>query len=211
MAFHEVRLPDAVERGAVGGPRFKTSIVVLVSGHEHRNIEWEVTRGIWDIAYGITSKNNTLTSDFPSVIEFFYARQGMAHGFRFKDWSDFELARQNIGTTNGTLATYQTFQRNSSGGVDYDRDLNKLVATTVQVWVDNVSIVEGGGASQFTVNLNTGVITIGSTLSAQSGTAVEVLCEFDVPVRFSSDEIDVTTVLHNAASVNAIPIEEIRV
>lgn len=211
MAFHEVRLPEEVEKGAVGGPKFKTTVSPLASGHERRNIDWEKVRGQWDISYGITSKDNTLTSDFPSVVEFFYARQGRAHGFRFKDWTDFELARQNIGTTDGSDATYQAFKRYSSGGVDYDRDLNKLVSTTVQVWVNNVSIVEGAGAGEFTVNLNTGVVTLGSTLAAQSGTAVELKTEFDVPVRFDSDEMDVTAAIHSAASINRIGIIEVRI
>lgn len=206
MAFHEVRLPDEIEQGATGGPRFKTNVIVLASGHERRNIEWEVTRGIWDIAYDTSEKDF-----YETVITFFYARQGQAHGFRFKDWTDFEMARQIIGATDGSLATFQTFLRYSSGGIDYDRTLNKLVSGSVQVWVNNVSIAEGGGASQFAVNLNTGLITIGSTLAAQSGTDVEVLCEFDVPVRFSSDELNLAAFQEAVAHVDPILIEEIRV
>jgi hypothetical protein len=32
MSFDDVRLPDNIEKGAVGGPRFQTSIVKLGSG-----------------------------------------------------------------------------------------------------------------------------------------------------------------------------------
>jgi uncharacterized protein (TIGR02217 family) len=81
--------------------------------------------------------------------------------------------------------------------------------------MNNVSIVEGAGVSEFTVNNNTGVITLGSTLAAQSGTEVEVICEFDVPVRFDTDELDITATVftQDEAVINipSIPIIEIRV
>lgn len=205
VAFHDVRLPDDVERGAEGGPRFKTLITPLASGHERRSIDWEKVRGSWDVGYGIQSKDT-----LDPVIAFFYARQGRAHSFRFKNWSDFELPRQDIGITNGSTATYQVFKRYSSGGVNFDKDLTKLVSGTVQVWVNNVPIAEGGGASQFSVNLNTGIVTIGSTLAAQSGTDVEVLCEFDEHVRFDTDELDIQAFLYNVSSAVRIPIIGVR-
>lgn len=206
MTFHEVRLPEQVEKGAKGGPAFRTSIVVLASGHERRNEEWSITRGNWDLAYGVQRKQ-----DFDDVIIFFYARRGRAHGFRFKDWTDFEMARQSIGTTDGSTATYQTFKRYDSAGFNFDRTLSKLVTGTVSVWVNDVSIVEGAGAGEFTVDVNTGIITLGSTLAAQSGTDVEALCEFDVPVRFDTDELDVTAFTHDAARIDSLPIIEIRI
>ena len=41
MAFHNVQLPEEVERGAQGGPQFKTTVFTLSSGYEKRNVEWE--------------------------------------------------------------------------------------------------------------------------------------------------------------------------
>jgi len=37
MAFHEVRFPDNISRGARGGPERRTQVVELVSGDEERN------------------------------------------------------------------------------------------------------------------------------------------------------------------------------
>ncbi len=51
--FHEVRMPIDVERGAVGGPGFKTRVLPLESGFEQRNIDWSDTRGEWDLSYGL--------------------------------------------------------------------------------------------------------------------------------------------------------------
>ena len=50
MAFHEVRFPDNISRGARGGPERRTQVVELASGDEERNASWarsassEVTR-----------------------------------------------------------------------------------------------------------------------------------------------------------------------
>jgi len=177
MAFHEVQFPPEISFGAAGGPGFKTTIVTLESGHERRNIDWSAARGEWDVQHGLKSQ-----AYIDALIAFFRAREGMAHGFRFKDWSDYQLARQTIGATDGATATFQIFKRYSSL-VDYDRAIAKPVAGTVAVWVNAVAISEGGGASQFTVDPASGVITLGGTLAAQTGTAVEATCEFDVPVR----------------------------
>jgi len=212
-----IRLPTDVERGASGGPGFNTSVIVLSSGFERRNKNWEETRGRWNISYGIST-----APLLEGVIDTFYVVQGMADGFRFKDFSDFRIGkttdittRQNIGTTDGTDATYQIFKRYTRGAVNFDRTITKVVASTARVWVNAVEITEGGGAGEFAINNNTGVVTIGSTLAAQSGTAVEVICEFDVPVRFASDNLNITTTVFtlDEAVINlpAINIMEVRI
>lgn len=205
MAFHDVRLPDDVERGAEGGPRFKTTVLELASGFEQRNIDWSQARSEFDISYGIQTR-----TDFTRVIVFFRARQGRAHSFRFKDWSDFDLARQVVATTDGVTATVQAFKRYTSGGVNYDRTLTKLVSGTVRVWVNNVEVSEGAAAGEFQVDLLTGVITLGSSLAAQTGTPVEIQSEFDVPVRFDTDRLNVSLLYFDAGSVPAISLVEVR-
>lgn len=212
MAFHETRLPEEVERGAQGGPGFNTTVIVLSSGFERRNINWEHARQRWDVGYGVMERDGGVNDrDFAEVLAFFYAREGRAHGFRFKDWSDFELARQAIGVTDGSNDEFQVFKRYTSGGITHDRTLRKLVSGTLTVWVDDVEISEGAGTSQYEVDLNTGLVTLGSTLAAQSGTDVEVEVEFDVPVRFDVDQLELSVLLYNAASVPSLPIVEIRV
>jgi len=86
-SFHDIRLPDDVEQGAQGGPSFLTTVVAMGGGDEQRNAEWSAARLSWDIAYGIRTKDL-----FETTIAFFRARKGRLHGFRFRDWSDFESA-----------------------------------------------------------------------------------------------------------------------
>jgi len=218
MAFVEQRLPEDVERGASGGPGFKTTVITLSSGYERRNQDWEKVRGKWDIGYGLTRK-----SQIEAVINHFYAMRGQLTGFRFKDWSDFQIGdslggdattRQSIGLTDGTNATFQIFKRYSVAAYFFDREITKPVSGTVRVWVNDIERVEGAGADQFQVDTTTGIITIGSTLAALNGPAVEVICEFDVPVRFESDSLDITTEVFSdeaAISMPRINVQEIRV
>ena len=84
MAFHEVRFPDDISRGARGGPERRTQVVELASGDEERNASWADLRRRYDAAYGIRRAD-----DLAAVIAFFEARNGRLHGFRWKDWGDY--------------------------------------------------------------------------------------------------------------------------
>jgi len=81
MAFHEIRFPDNISRGARGGPERRTQIVELASGDEERNASWANSRRRYDAAYGIRRAD-----DLASVVAFFEARNGRLYGFRWKDW-----------------------------------------------------------------------------------------------------------------------------
>ena len=109
MAFHEVRFPDNVSRGARGGPERRTQVVELASGDEERNASWANSRRRYDVAYGIRRAD-----DLAAVVAFFEARNGRLHGFRYKDWADYKSCLpsqavaptdQPIGTGNGAVIT----------------------------------------------------------------------------------------------------------
>jgi len=199
-SFHEVRLPVDIEVGAVGGPQFNTTILELYSGYEQRNINWEKVRGRWDLSYAVRGMD-----DMDDLIAFFYARQGRAYGFRFKDWTDYEIASiQAIGTGDGSTTAFQAYKRYSSGGHYYDRTLSKLVSGTVTVYEDGVP-----SAPQPTVNVNTGVITFAAAPAL--GVVVGLVCEFDLPVRFDMDHLQVRAIGIELESLPQIDIVEIRV
>lgn len=205
MAFHDIRFPDRIAEGAEGGPEFSTSIIISSGGHEQRVANWSVARGRWNVGTGLQD-----ASDYATLLAFFRARQGRLHAFRFKDWSDFEMPRQTIGTTDGADATWQIFKRYTSGGVNSDRTITRPVSGTVQVWVNNAAITLGSGAGEFQVNLSTGVITLGSALTATTGHAIEVACEFDVPARFDTDSLPLNLQAFEIGQWPDVPVMEIR-
>lgn len=204
MAFHDVRLPEDIERGATGGPRFKTTVMDLISGKEKRNIEWEEVRGRWDIGYGIQAKE-----ELDGVKNFFYARWGRAHSFRFKDWSDFEIGNhalseyQQIGTGTGTQDEFQIEKRYESGGFIFHRPTKAIVADTLRVFLNTVEQFSG-----WSVDLVTGIITFDTPPS--NLVAVSVICEFDVIVRFDTDALDINMEVFNAGSFPGLPVVEVK-
>lgn len=158
VTFHSVQLPVDVEKGAHGGPNFHTSILVLSSGKEKRNIDWSKQLCTFDISYGIQSK-----ADAQLVLDFFYARFGRAYGFRFKDWGDYEAKDTYFASGDGVTTVFQASKRYSSGPFFFDRKLTRLVqtwdtgvATGLPIKVDGVAKTEG---VNYTVDYETGLIT----------------------------------------------------
>ncbi len=208
MAFNETRLPDDVEKGASGGPGFKTSVTVRSSGKEQRNSEWSTTRGEWDIGYGILTKE-----DFAVVLAVFYAQRGRLDGFRFKDWSDFELADQQIALGDDTTTVFQIFKRYTFGAVNFDRDLTRIITGTIVVRLDGVLQTDPG---DYTIDLDTGLITMVVAPASTGGTGpsseevLSVECDFEVPVRFDTDTFGITLEVFNAGAIPNLPIVELK-
>jgi uncharacterized protein (TIGR02217 family) len=207
MSFHEVRFPDTISRGARGGPERRTQIVELASGDEERNASWANSRRRYDVAYGIRRAD-----DLAAVVAFFEARNGRLHGFRFKDWADHKSCLpagtpspidQPIGTGDGTTTAFQLAKRYTSGAQSWTRAIANPVAGSVRIAL-------GGSeqASGWSVDTTTGLVTFGSSPSV--GTAVTAGFEFDVPVRFDTDTLDVTLDLERLGSITSIPLLEIR-
>ena len=78
--FHEVSFPIPVARGARVTTKRKTEIVTLGSGHERRNARWAGAKRAYDAGGGLRSAD-----DLRRVLEFYEARHGQLHGFRFRD------------------------------------------------------------------------------------------------------------------------------
>jgi uncharacterized protein (TIGR02217 family) len=207
MAFHEVRFPDAISRGARGGPERRTQIVELASGAEERNASWANSRRRYDVAYGIRRAD-----DLAAVVAFFEARNGRLYGFRFKDWADHKSCLpsgtpaptdQVIGTGDGATTTFQLVKRYASGSQTWVRTIAKPVAGSLAVALNGTP-----QASGWSVDTTTGVITFTTTPGA--GVTITAGFDFDVPVRFDTDALDVTLDLERLGSITSIPLLEIR-
>jgi len=207
MAFHEVRFPDDISRGARGGPERRTQIVELASGDEERNASWANSRRRYDVAYGIRRAD-----DLAAVVAFFEARNGRLHGFRFTDWADYKSGLpseaisptdQEIGTGNGSLTEFALLKRYSSGAQSWSRAIAKPVSGSVRVALGGVEQMSG-----WSIDTTTGVVTFDTAPAA--GIAVTAGFAFDVPVRFDTDALDVTLDLERLGSITSIPLLEIR-
>lgn len=185
--FVEVQFPTAISLGAKGGPRFNTGIFTLSSGFERRNQNWERARHRYDVAHGLKTQE-----DIDALRDFFMERRGARTGFRFKDWADYEApgagnaAKEFMTTDGGATTTFQLSKDYGTGGTKYTRPITKPVSGTIVVYSNAVLTTD------WTADTATGIVTLGGTLGATTGNVITATFEFDVPVRFESDEMDIT-------------------
>jgi uncharacterized protein (TIGR02217 family) len=160
-----------------------------------------------DLADGIRRAD-----DLAAVVAFFEARNGRLHGFRFKDWGDHKSCLpsgtpsptdQAIGTGDGTMTAFQLVKRYISGVQSWTRAIAKPVAGTVRIALGGVEQLSG-----WSVDATTGVIIFNT--APGSSVAITAGFEFDVPVRFDTDALDVTLDLERLGSITSIPLMELR-
>lgn len=211
MSFHEIRFPTAISRNGQGGPERRTDVVVLGSGHEERNARWADSRRSYNAGYGVRSLD-----DLNAVVAFFEERRGRLHGFRFRDPSDWKSCAptstpspldQSIGTGDGTTAAFQLVKTYGSSFAPWTRSIAKPVAGTVLVAVAGVSKTLG---SEFTVDTTTGLVNFSAGHIPAVGAAITAGFEFDVPVRFDTDKLEVNLQGFHHGAIPSIPIVEIR-
>ena len=199
MAFLEdVLFPINVSAGSGGGPGFRNTIIVNGAGYEQRIVHWQTARARYNVGYGI--KNWT---DLRTVLALFRNAQGRAHGFRYRDPLDYEIAGQEIGTGDGAEVAFQIVKDYSVTGQAYRRTIRKPVAGTVVVYLDGAP--QGSG---WAVDTATGIVTFDTAPGA--GVAVSVDCEFHVPVRFDHDELQVNLANFNVGDAPNINLVELR-
>lgn len=204
--FHEVLFPISIALGSTGGPERRTIVSTAGSGFEQRNSQWADSKRRFNAGSGL--KND---QDIYRLVEFFEERRGKLIGFRWRDRRDFRSRAprdaisfndQNIGTGTGVLITFQLRKRYGGSFNSYFRDIKKPVAGSVVV------AVNGAQVSNWTVNTTTGVITF--AVAPVLNAAITAGFEFDVPVRFDTDMLEINLAAFDAGEVPDIPVVEIR-
>ena len=177
MAFHELRFPDNISRGAKGGPERRTQVVTLASGDEERNASWANSRRHYDAAYGIRRAD-----DLAAVIAFFEARNGRLYGFRWKDWADYKSCLpsavvsafdQPLGVGDGVATAFPLTKTYASGAQAWVRAITKPVAGTAQagvVTLQGPELLTAGSNPRSSTWLNTGATGANGTATYGSFT-----------------------------------------
>lgn len=208
MIFHDVRFPEDLSFGAAGGPERRTEIVQLASGHEERNSPWSQSRRRFDVGTGMKSLD-----DIDRLIAFFESRRGRLHGFRWKDWSDWRSAPpsgpitdkdQIIGRGDEETQTFQLSKTYHSGPASETRSITKPVAGTILVAVESVPLEIG---KDFFVDTASGMITLSK--APHRDEVITAGFEFDVPVRFDTDRLDISLDAFAAGQILSVPVVEV--
>ena len=208
MAFHEQRFPLRLSLTTSGGPGRQTDIVSLSNGREARNRRWRFSRRRYDVGTAIRS-----VADLYAVLEFFEARGGQLHGFRFRDPVDCSSARpgeavtpldQWIGTGDAETAAFQLVKAYGDGAAIERRPVVKPVAGSVRIALDGAEQIEG-----FTCDVTTGIVVFAGGHVPTAGTEIRAGFDFDVPVRFDTDRIEIDLEAFRAGRIPTIPLIEV--
>ncbi|WGM30266.1 DUF2460 domain-containing protein [Brevundimonas sp. NIBR11] len=205
MAFHEVRLPARLAFGSTGGVERRTDVVTLASGYERRSTPWAMGRRRYLIGSNLRS-----LADMAELTAFFEARRGRLYGFRFKDFADFAscepggtptAADQILGVGGGGRTTFPLTKAYG----DLKRPIRKPVEGSVSVAIGGVELA----AEAYSVDVTMGLVVLDSAPGA--GVTVTAGFQFDTPVRFDADRLEVTLETFGAGRMAAIPLIEVRV
>lgn len=203
MAFLDERISDEISRNAVFSKARRIVVITSRNGHEHRNELWEGAKREYLIAFG--------TRDIGLIqqLSAFHERVGgQRDGFRLKDWFDHtSSADPTIPITDadqtlepilddpasGTAHRWQIVKRYGS----VIREITKPVDGTVRI---------RGHSTGFAINHLTGIITFDNPIPISPAPTCGF--EFDVPVRFADDALDVEIgYIENAAVPEVTLIE----
>jgi uncharacterized protein (TIGR02217 family) len=230
-SFHEVLLSPAYSGGAKGGAGFLTTVLILSGGDSQRNINWARALARYDITEGLKG-----SSDIRGFVNFFFARRGRAYGFRHHDWADYQLPFPAIMpgpllstdvdgpfVTDGTTGTFQLTKGYGDAGNSYQRPITKPKDSSVTIvpafgavthevdttklWNNGVAMVRG---TDFTLDPATGIITLSNAIKATTGRNITFQCEFDVPVRFDTDDMETVIQEFDIMSWSQILLVEVR-
>lgn len=200
LSFVERQFPTCVSFGSSGGPGFKTSVFEVDSGLTATEVNWDRIRSRYTAVF-----DHVPPADIEDVEEFFYGVRGRGTGFRYKDWSDYTIANQNLFVGDGVSNSFQLFKRYNSGGNFFDRIIRKPIATTVRVSLSGVELIIN---QDFFVNETTGEITF-PVAPPENQLGAVIQAEFDVPVRFDTDFLNVSYDDHQQLNISSLPMIEI--
>lgn len=194
MSFIETRLSDRVAFSFQAIPYYSTQIVQLENGKEQRNINWTRAKRRFQALW-----QNFTKAQFAVLAATFHAVRGSGYAFRFKDWTDYQATLESLGNTPGAnSAPVQLIKTYTFGAQSIVRTITKPVSGTVTVY-------QNGIAKAGTLDTTTGLFT-----PTTNWTAAQPLTwtgEFDVAVRFASDEMPSSYENVNAISTQCELVE----
>lgn len=197
--FYEIRFPESISIKSTTSINFNTNITSSKNGKEKRIINRSESIMVYDIVSGIKSKQ-----DIEKVTKLFRLVKGRAIGFRYKDWLDYSITNQQIDIGNGERIKFQllkTYTDTNNRNIKYIREIKKPVENTVKILLDNTP------NKSFSVDYTNGTITFEE--APTDSTIITASFEFDVPVRFDSDELEISLESLNSGKIKNIRLIEI--
>jgi uncharacterized protein (TIGR02217 family) len=207
--FHDVRFPLRLAIATSGGPARRTDIVQLNNGREQRNSRWANARRRYDAGTSVRTLD-----DLHTLLAFFESRRGQLHGFRFRDPIDFKSCApsiavaatdQQIGVGDGERARFSLVKHYGDAAASISRSISKPVQASVLAAIDEEPVP----VDRYMVDAMTGDVVFSSGFEPVAGAAVSAGFEFDVPVHFDMDRLEINLTAFQAGQISSVPMVEI--
>ena len=192
--FHDVRFPLHLAFGTRGGPVRPTDILQFANGTETRNAKGRHSRRQYNAVAGLKSSAQAI-----ELLEFYESRNGPLYGFRFRDPLD-NIAETYIGRGTGGQSEFDLIKSYGEAPHAYVRRITKPVDGTVVAFIDDVE-------TAVSVDYQRGLIQFETP--PYLGAVITASFEFDVPVRFASESLDIVLDDFGATQIQDIPLIEI--
>lgn len=186
MQYHDILLPDFISVHLKGGPVFATSTASTISGREIRIYTRQNSIQKYSLVGCRLSRD-----EFEWFNGFFRARMGSAYAFRIRDHADFVIQDQIIGIGDGIEKEFEICKIYLDDASNYRR---KICAVRFDTLAANFDIEK--------IDNVHGIITARNVIEVQKEAIIS--CEFDVWVRFGSDEFR-----YSSADDGSILIEDL--
>jgi uncharacterized protein (TIGR02217 family) len=209
MTIPTYRLPEGIERGSGFGPSFRNVIQEAIAGNEQRFATWAKCRGVGDLSYALLNSTDPL-GDFRAILAMYRAHFGSLYPWRFRDWSDYTATDEPFGTGDGSETEFQLSKTydpslillDTPGSLFYVRDITLLASTPV-IKVEGVTQTV---TTDYTIS-SSGLVTF--TSAPANDDVMTWSGEFDVPVRFDTDQLPVVMNENDLIAIRSIPVKEV--
>lgn len=195
----EYRLTREIEVGAKAKPRYATDVIPTDGGYEVRNSRWEYP--LFNFEFNLLPGDPNGGDDLEEFIELFHAAGGCFNTFKFRHWSDWDVTGQPIATASGGQTAFQLYRVYQRGAVTRYRKITRPVDGSVTVYANGVAIAG-------TVDLETGMFT--ANVAPGAGVAITADFQFDIPVRFADDELEMVALMTELDQPVSIVLNEVR-
>jgi uncharacterized protein (TIGR02217 family) len=176
MAFIDVRMSTRVGLGFSAIPMRQTRVKTLANGNEKRNAQWTYAKRRYTAQYA--EWDRPMREDLLNTIE---AMEGQLYAFRFKDHNDYRATGQALGLAPAGTGAVQLVKTYTKGPKTTTRPITKPVASKVKLY-------QAGVQKAGTVDGLTGLFTPATAWN--EGEVLTADFQFDVPVRFATDEVE---------------------
>lgn len=199
MSWIDAEFPPCLAFGIECNPEWSTTVIATIGGRESRLQAWADARHIYDASFAVRTLD-----DHALIRAHFHQARGRTHSWPLLDPTDSETTvLSGFAENTDTANQYQLVKRYGAGAYAYDRKITRPFS--VALYKSGVLQTSG-----YTLDEETGLVTIGSTTAA----ALTWAGRFYVPCRYDTNRLPTRVVNRSGQDLliesGGIPIVEVK-